>query len=353
MNNKSEPIFIYKDDELKSTIDALPVGTRIGYVYIQLLENHYHSHLGHQFFMDEMLNKCDITIAIFAVVTPFNKSLSLNKIIEIAEKTSKNLNCDIAYFNTEQLKIPDYLSTKEKPSFIEFFKTFFNISLTNNENKKISTIITIKERTSNRIYNNESKIYTLINNNYKIIRFRGGKDYFIDRIMQINTNLLNSIAYVDEAYYIPQFRLPDSKVPSKLFYRVSNNSQYSHDISNISNLLENSDITSVDELNALIDNEKSIKNFKHFLKNIETGGEPTDQDLLDKHVGLLLFDDDVPPEFIWFGFHPGLIHKRYPYDDKHFFNSTRNAHLFINEKLAENPDFEYVRKAMKERFFNR
>ena len=121
------------------------------------------------------------------------------------------------------------------------------------------------------------------------------------------------------------------------------------------NILEHTNNKDIDILKSTLEKQSVILNFKYYLKNIFTGNNPTSQDLIDKKVGVYIYDSEILDlnGFSWIGFHPGLIYQIYPFEEAKFINSTRNAHLFINEKLAENPDFEYVRKAMKERFFNR
>ena len=128
-------------------------------------------------------------------------------------------------------------------------------------------------------------------------------------------------------------------------------------------MLENSEVKDISTLESILSQESSIKNFKYFIRNIYTNPldpslgtkNATDQDLLDKKVGVFFLggDYDSGGDFIWIGCYPGLIYQHWPYVDQKFLTSSRNAHLFINQKLIENPDFEYVRKAMKDRFFDR
>jgi hypothetical protein len=364
LSEGKSPVFIYTEADLNDICSSFPEGTRIGFSLFQFDGSHYYPHLGHLFFMDEMLNNCDVTIVIFVVCFANIVNKALLDVVKTAKAVASGFNCNYVYFNTEQLQIPYCEQPTTEgfvPRFIEYFDQQFDIQFDGKIHKDVLSIFYFKEKLYDRIYNSELKVADVIPKNCFFIYFRSGKDYFHDRPLHTFRSGLFAKAVgrllsddlIKEIYYIPGYRLPDNSKPARDYGYGTTSFPYDSKNTFLNNIVENFGSLNLEDIKSILVTQSATRKFSYFIKNIITGADPIQQDLVDKKVGILLFGGDynVRGEFVWLGFYPGLMYKHYPYNQQAFFNSTRNCHTFINQKLSENPNFEYVRKALKVRFF--
>lgn len=360
----TSPVFIYTEADLNDICSRFPEGTRVGFTLFQFEGSHYYPHLGHLFFMDEMLNNCDVTIVIFVVCFTGAVNKSLSDVVKTAKAVAAGFNCNYVYFNTEQLEIPycEQPTTEGYvPRFIEYFDQQFNIKFDEKIHKDLLEPFYFKEKLCDKVYNSELKVADVIPKDCSFILFKGGKDYFHDRpfhtfrsgLFAKAVGRLLSDDLIKEMYYIPEYRLPDKSKTSRDYGYGTTSFPYVQKNTFLDTVVENFGSLNLEDIKSILVTQSSERKFGYFIKNVITGADPTQQDLVDRKVGILLFGGDynVRGEFVWLGFYPGLMYKHYPYNQQAFFNSTRNCNTFINQKLLENPDFEYVRKALKVRFF--